>query len=255
MVVAWLFGPFDNFVKVSNPNFDGLVFRGEYRNTDSVALAHEFVLGGSSIICANPNEIRKKMLLAQVDFTGDDHSPHQRAIMAGMALGSTQFVRELIEHDENLNAAPASTNTKTDAFGDYHPKDQTQDDMEGWLQELGQIEAEEETTILNHLKQEAQWDTWEFIHFSYSFDKSGNNVVPAPPTPDYLHEIQGKLQRRLHINDINKTLNQFSAYDYAPSVGVSSHIDQPCLGPVIATANLLSDVTISEMDPQSSSTG
>ena len=56
--------------------------------------------------------------------------------------------------------------------------------------------------------------------------------------------MQGKLQQWPYIKNINETLNQCSVYGYASSIGVSPHIDQPCLGAVIATANYLSDVTI-----------
>ena len=247
MVVAGLFGPFDNFVKVSNPTYDGSVFRGEYLNADSVALAHEFVLCGSSILCVNPNELRKKLVIDQVESTTDDDSQHQKVIMAGMSLGSTQFVRDLIEQDEKLNAEPISTHTKIDSFGDYQPRKQPNEEAEGWLQETGQVNDEEETTNLSNLETETQWDTStrrKMIHFGYSFDKSGNNVSPAPPIPEYLHEIQSKLQRWLSLNDIQETLNQCSVHDYEPNTGVSPNIDQPCMGPVIATVNLLSDTTI-----------
>ena len=45
MVVAGFLGLLDNFVKVSNPSYGGLVSCAECLNADSVPLAHDFVLG------------------------------------------------------------------------------------------------------------------------------------------------------------------------------------------------------------------
>ena len=60
------------------------------------------------------------------------------------------------------------------------------DEVDGWLQGAGQVEDEEETTIRGKLEADTQWDTSRrsnIINFGNSFDKSGNNVLSAPPIP------------------------------------------------------------------------
>ena len=61
------------------------------------------------------------------------------------------------------------------------------------------------------LEAETQWDTsirQKFMHFIYSFDKSGNN----------LHEIRMELQRWLNLNHIQKSLNQCSCTNMNPTL-------------------------------------
>ena len=151
------------------------------------------MLGGSSIICVNQNEIRKRLPVDEVASTTDGDSQHPQIIMADMSLGSTQFVRDLIEQDKKVNAEPISAHTKVDKFWAYRPGNQSSEGVEGCLPETGQVKDESERTILGNLGAETQWDTStrrKIIHFGYSFDKSGNNVSWAPPIPEYLHEIQ-----------------------------------------------------------------
>ena len=98
-VIAGLFGPYDNY----SPSYDGNVFIGEFRHTDSVALAHNFVMGGSSIIHLHPNDLRIKAILDSFETSSKDDPEQQRIVLAGMALGGTEWVRELIENKELLN--------------------------------------------------------------------------------------------------------------------------------------------------------
>ena len=46
------------------------MFRRFYKSSDSVALAREFLLGGSSILCVNPNALKKAELIK--DITSPD---------------------------------------------------------------------------------------------------------------------------------------------------------------------------------------
>ena len=113
-----------------------------------------------------------------------------------MAPGSTQFVKDLIEADERLAAAPVSSNAKIDAYGDYHPEEHDVEEPPGWLNEHGLIQQDEEEITIQHLEKEPEWDTAtqrKMLHFGYSFDRSGGNVTPAWPIPTYLQELQGKL--------------------------------------------------------------
>ena len=127
-VIAGLFCPFDQLKRASDPKYHGNVFRGVYKNSDSVALAQEFVLGGSTILCVNPNALKKAELIK--DITGPDtvDSAHQQVILAGMK--STQFVCNLIEADERMGADALPPSVKADEVGDCHPYSEPEGDIE-----------------------------------------------------------------------------------------------------------------------------
>ena len=105
-VVAALFGPFKNWRRTVDPAYNGHVHPAEYQSEDSAALAHQYSMSGSTIVCANPIQINQTALMQDVE----PQAPlHQRHVMAGMAMGSKVFVAEIIEADERLHQAPLTT--------------------------------------------------------------------------------------------------------------------------------------------------
>ena len=88
-VIAGLFGPFINFSKVSNPNYGGNVFRGEYSKQEPEILANNLVLSGSPIVCVHPNEIKKAVIIAATEVINQDDSEDPKLVIVGMQYGST----------------------------------------------------------------------------------------------------------------------------------------------------------------------
>ena len=82
------FGPFQNWRKAMDPTFDGHVYRAEYNHPDSVALAYQFSMGGTTIVCAHPNQIKQASLIENIEPSGP---LQQRLVLAGTTLGSKDF--------------------------------------------------------------------------------------------------------------------------------------------------------------------
>ena len=92
-VVAALFSPFNNWRKAVGPSYQGNVYRAEYQSADSVAFAHQYSMSGTTIVCANRNQLKQASLIEKVEPTAP---LAQRLVVAGMALGSEAFVAALI---------------------------------------------------------------------------------------------------------------------------------------------------------------
>ena len=126
-VVAALFGPFKNWRKVVDPAYNGHVYRAEYQSQDSVALAHQYSMSGSTIVCANPNQIKQTALIQDVEPQGP---LHQHLVMTGMAMGSKAFVAALMEADKRLHQAPLTTNQKIHELSDAKAPHTTSEQVE-----------------------------------------------------------------------------------------------------------------------------
>ena len=86
-----------------DPGFDGHLYRAEEKHPDSAALAHQFSMGGTTIVCAHPNQIKQASLIEKNEPTGP---LQQRLVLGGTALGSKDFAAALFEADERLDQAP-----------------------------------------------------------------------------------------------------------------------------------------------------
>ena len=87
-VIAGLFGPFENFNTVQSQSMQTIVFGGKYLKADPLALAHNFIMGGSSIVCTHPNELRKRAILSENKDVNQADPEHQQVGLTNRGEGA-----------------------------------------------------------------------------------------------------------------------------------------------------------------------
>ena len=240
-VVAGLLGPFKNWRKAADPNYEGNVYRAEYLREESAILAHQFCMGATSIVSAYPNDIKKNSLLETEDTS---LSLHNKVVMAGTKLGSQSFVSALIEEDERLAAPPVIGEDKIQFLSEVTATTDT-DALSGALVHPGIIDNEQEADLVKAIETLEAWDTStrrKLKHFGFSHDHKGGNVQPTDPIPAFLETARNLAQQFLKENDIEEPINQCSIADCPPGVGVGEHFENFMLGKVVVTLHLLSTV-------------
>ena len=240
-VVAGLLGPFRNWRRAADPNFDGNVYRAEYLHEESAILAHEFCMGSTSIVCAYPNEIKRLSLIGAED---PSLSPHNQVVMAGTKFGSQSFVSAIIEEDERLAAPPLPTEDKIAFLSEVHASNDTEA-LSGALVHPNIIDNAQEEELVAAIEQLEAWDTStrrRLKHFGFSHDQSGGSIQPTDPIPTFLETARNLAQQLLKENDIEEPINQCTIADYPPGVGVGEHFENFMLGKVVVTLHLLSTV-------------
>ena len=89
-------------------------------------------------MCVHPNELRKKPLIDELDENSPKDNTLQAAILAAMKLGSSEWVKSIIE-DEKLAEDLVPPTAKVDTFGEFHP---CNDEISGWLQETSWLHTQ-----------------------------------------------------------------------------------------------------------------
>ena len=244
-VVAALFGAFKNSRKAVDPTYSGHVYRAEYQSADSVALSHLFSMSGTTIVCANPNQLRQSSLIEKIEPSAPIH---QRLMLAGMELGSKAFVSTLIEADERLHEEPLSAQHRTNIWSPQAVQHVSVAEMPGLLVHDDALEHEQEEIILNHLNEyNFVWDTStrrKLTHFGFEFDHKGENIQPPTPIPSYSAEAHHLAAQLLLNGGLDHTLNQCTVAMYDPGVGVGEHLENPLLGKTVVTIGLHGSVPI-----------
>ena len=242
-IVAGLFGPFAHWRKAADPTYEGNVFRAEYKNPDSIALAHGFTVNGTAIVCAHPNELRKATLMAE---EAADLTPENKIVMAGTRLGSQAFISALVEEDERLANLPLPSEEKINLMDAASPNDESDGALAGVLVTPHAFDVEQEEELLEFVNHKIQgWDTStrrNLKHFGFSHDKGGGNIAKCEAIPTSLETIKQLAQQLLNENDVNEEINQCTVADYPPAVGITEHLENFMLGKVVVTANLLISV-------------
>ena len=246
-VVAVLFGPSKIWCKASGPTFDGQISRAEYQSLDLVALAHQFSMSGTTIVCAHANQLKQTSLIESVEPTAP---LHQRLIMAGVNVGSKAFVAALIEADELLHHEPISAQQKIQLLGannETGTRDGPQK-VSGLLHVDDAINEAQEQTIRDELNEDTidmdNHTRRKLKQFGFQFDSKGHNVQPSTPIPEYLavaHHIAAQLPLR---NGLPHELNQCTVAVHEPRVGVGDHKENQALGDVVLTFGLQGAVPV-----------
>ena len=210
------------------------------------------------LVCAQPNDIKKKPLPKAED---QSLTVQTQAVMAGTKLGSTAFVAAIIEEDERLASGPMRVPQKNGLLDNAAPTDplplmlpdvsqsenKSNGPLEGLLVKGDAITLDQETGCLHVVEGIQNCDTTtrrKLRHFGFSHDARGKNVQPSDPIPENIVPIMGQCQRFLRDNGIDEVLNQCSIADYPPSVGIKDHGENFLLGKVVVIVNLLATVPV-----------
>lgn len=107
----------------------------------------------------------------------------------------------------------------------------------------------EERAVLNELDVPGAWDerlSRRVQHFGYEFDYKHRKTLEGYPLVPFPQETSKLLARICdQVEQVSSKFNQLTVNEYFPGQGISNHIDtHSCLGDVILSVSLLSDIAI-----------